>query len=350
MLKSRVLLGMSGGTDSAVSAMLLKEQGYELVGITFLFTDYSENNRNIIQDASELADDLKIEYHIIDLREEFEDKIIKKFNQDYLLGKTPFPCAFCNPDLKFKNLIIYSEKFDCQYIATGHYAKIVEYNEVKFIAQGANKNKDQSFFLWSLKNEIINKLIFPLGNWNKEKVRDFAKQHGYIKISHKKDSLGICFIDGGDYRNWLKDRGISSEQGNFIDKDGKVLGKHKGIVNYTIGQRHGLGINTNKRLFVAEIKSKENIIVLDEYDSLFKTRIYVKDINLIDFQSFSQNKAYILKIRYRLQENPCYVKIIDNNRAILELLKPVAMVANGQAAVLYEENRLIGGGFIEKSE
>lgn len=350
MVKQRVLLGMSGGTDSSVSAIMLQEKGFEVIGVTFIFSALEKQNNQHINDAEKLANQLNIAHKVVDLRERFRNEIVQRFIKEYNQGKTPFPCAFCNPGLKFHYLNILSKKYNCEFIATGHYANISEYNNKKFISKGVDKEKDQSFFLWGLKNEIINKLAFPLGNLEKNEVRKFAAEKGFPTISRKKDSLGICFIEGSDYRKFLMNNGLNPEPGYFTDEEGNVLGKHQGIPFYTIGQRRGLGLNLNKPLFVSEIKPLNNEIILSEYDSLYKNIIYLNNIHLADIENFNKTKTYHIKIRYRLQDNTGIIKLIDANRAKIELNESVAMVANGQTAVIYDEERVMGGGFIESSE
>jgi len=348
--KKRILLGMSGGIDSAVSAIMLKEQGLEVVGVTFIFSDIEIQNQRNISDSKEVAKKLEIEHQIVDLRPQFNELVIQKFIKDYTLGKTPFPCAFCNPELKFKYLHRLATEFRCQFIATGHYATIQEKFGKRFVAKGFDKEKDQSFFLWGLNQNILNQLMFPLGKYQKSDVRSYAEKQGFHHISNKKDSFGICFINNGDYRSFLINNGLESQEGNFIDKAGNILGKHKGITNYTIGQRRGLGLNLNKPLFVAEIRPDKNEILLTDYQDLYKMNIYIHNAQFIDNESIDENRTYIVKIRYRLQETRCELKLIEGNRAKVSLYEPVAMVAKGQTAVIYDEERVIGGGFIEDSD
>jgi len=347
----RILLGMSGGTDSSVSALLMQKSGLEVIGATFVFSELEKQNQKNIKDAKQLAEALNIKHHVIDLHAEFKEKIIKRFIQEYSEGKTPFPCAFCNPELKFKNLKQLAAQYKCDFIATGHYAIVAEDGGKKYISKGTDPEKDQSFFLWGLNEEIINSLILPLGKLYKTQVRKMASEHGLSDyLAEKKDSTGICFIEGNNYRKYLNDKGITAVEGNFVNRTGAVLGKHNGIINYTIGQRRGLGINLNKPVFVSEIRAAKNEIVLDEFNALFKTKIWIKNIHFVHFESIKHNVKYIVKIRYRLQETQCKINILDGNHAEIHLMEPVAMVANGQTAVIYKDNRVIGGGFIERSE
>lgn len=349
-MKKKVLLGMSGGIDSSVSAMLLLEQGYDVVGVTFLFTGKKEENQKISKEAQDLAEKLSIKHLIVDLQNEFRSIVIKYFKEEYLAGRTPFPCAFCNPRVKFHYLEKIQEQENCDFIATGHYAQIKEFRGEKYIYQGIDPDKDQSFFLWGLNRKLIDKLIFPLGGYEKKRIRKMAIERGFISLSKKKDSLGICFIEGNDYRNFLKKEGIKTESGNFVDQNGEVLGRHTGIANYTVGQRRGLGLNLNFPVFVAEIRLDTNEIVLAEYNDLYKQKIIIKDYYIIDNQINNDSDNLIVKVRYRLQETPCELNILSKTRAEVRLLKPEAMIAPGQTAVFYKSERLVGGGFIELAE
>lgn len=348
-MNKRVLLGMSGGIDSSVAAMLLQEQGFEVIGITFLFTDEEEQNRKISFEAKNLADQLGIKHITANLTDDFKNSVIKYFITEYKIGRTPFPCAYCNPKVKFHYLQKYAEMENCPFISTGHYAQIKSYNQKKYIFQGIDPDKDQSFFLWGLQKELIERLVFPLGTYFKNEIRELAFKMGYEKLSVKKDSLGICFIEGNNYRDFLAKEGLFSESGNFVDKFGNVLGKHIGITNYTIGQRRGLGLNLNYPVFVSEIRLDDNEIVLSKYDDLYRKKIFLNDIQFIDIEEIKPHLEYIVKVRYRLQFTPCKINILDGLRAEVELLEPEAMITNGQAAVFYDNDRLIGGGFIEQS-
>lgn len=348
-MKKKILLGMSGGVDSSVVAMMLQKKGYEVIGITFLFSEL-ELNKIVIKGAQNLAESLKIKHTVVDLRNEFKELIIRYFINQYADGKTPFPCAKCNPEIKFKNLLKAADDLKCEYIATGHYARIMNHNSRNYIYKGIDPEKDQSFFLWGLESDIINRLILPLGSLRKAETREYANQLGYKELSQIKDSLGVCFIEGNDYRAYLNSKGITSKPGNFVNKRGGIIGQHSGITNYTIGQRRGLGLNTNKPLFVNKIDVEKNEILLTEYNDLYKNRLLINGLKFIDKEEITPQKFFTLKIRYRLQETPCRIELIDNNKAAIHLEEPLAMVAEGQTAVIYDSDRVVGGGFIESSE
>jgi tRNA-uridine 2-sulfurtransferase len=275
---------------------------------------------------------------------------VQYFIDEYLKGRTPFPCAYCNPEMKFKYLVEYADKENCEYIATGHYVKTGLHEGKKYLFQGDDPDKDQTFFLWGLQRNIVDRLLFPLGEFQKSEIRSLANENGFVKLSKKKDSLGVCFIEGNNYRNFLKKRGIKSKPGNFIDHNNRILGQHSGITNYTIGQRRGLGINLNFPVFVSEIRLDDNEIVLAKYEDLYRNKIIIKDYYFIDKEVFNNVKTWIVKVRYRLQETPCRLHILDESRAEVELLESEAMISPGQTAVFYDDNRLVGGGFIESAE
>jgi tRNA-uridine 2-sulfurtransferase len=349
-MKKKVLLGMSGGIDSSVSAMLLQDRGFQVMGISFIFSDNEDVNDHNTQSAKMLARILGIRHLTIDLRKEFNDLVVNYFINSYQSGITPFPCAVCNPRLKFFNLEKYADKYSCDFISTGHYVKITEYQGIKYISSAKDPEKDQSFFLWGLRKKLLERLIFPLGEMHKQAVRECAATRGFPSLSEKAESLGVCFVKGNNYRKLLINNNIEASPGNFTDIEGNVLGKHKGIFHYTIGQRRGLGINVNKPLFVSEIRADTNEVVLAGYGEMYRSRIFLQETRFVESKSIDRDRIYTVKIRYRLQENRCNVIFLSGQKAIIELQEPVAMVANGQTAVVYDKNRVVGGGFIEGSE
>jgi tRNA-specific 2-thiouridylase len=350
-MKQKVLLGMSGGIDSSVAAIILQERGFEVIGISFIFSENTDAKLHHSLDSAKLmAKKLGMKHLTVDLKEEFKTQVISYFTNEYKSGRTPFPCAVCNPRLKFFNLEKYAKELSCDFISTGHYANIALYKGIKYISGGTDAEKDQSFFLWGLKPKTIQKLIFPLGEYSKSEVRKIATDNGFETLNKKNESLGICFIKGKNYRKFLKDKGLITKMGNFTDTKGNVLGKHNGIFNYTVGQRRGLGIHFNKPLFVSEINAETNEVVLSDFAEMYRTRILVKNSYFVSKHEPVIGKIYTVKIRYRLQENFCKIIPLDENRVIVELSEPVSMVAKGQTAVFYDGDRVSGGGFIEDSE
>lgn len=351
MMKQRVLLGMSGGIDSSVAAIILLERGFEVIGISFIFSEDSDAKlQHSLDSAKVMAKKLGIKHLTIDLKEEFKNQVISYFTNEYVSGRTPFPCAICNPQLKFSNLEKFAKTLSCANISTGHYVNTISYKNVRYISSGKDAEKDQSFFLWGLKQDTIQKLIFPLGKYSKSEVRKMATDNGFEFLNQKNESLGVCFIKGKNYRKFLKDNGMRSKPGNFTDSKGNVLGKHNGIFNYTVGQRRGLGIHFNKPLFVSEIKAETNEVVLSDFTEMYRTRILLKNSNFVSKNEPENEKLYTVKIRYRLQENFCKIIPLGENKVVIELSEPVSMVAKGQTAVFYDGDRVVGGGFIEGSE
>lgn len=346
---------MSGGTDSSVSAMILQERGFEVIGLHISFFDSTwadpqiiEQQETAVSNVEELCKTLSIRYIEINAAKEFYSTVIQYFTQTYADGKTPFPCAVCNPQLKWKILFDQACKQGCDYIATGHYVAIQEYNGILYISQGKDPDKDQSFFLWGLSQEILRKTIFPLADMHKSEVRKYAESKGFISVSKRKDSLGVCFLDNSDYRPFISKEfqkmGIQIKSGNFCDTNGNILGTHKGYPFYTVGQRKNLGIHLNKRLFVKEISATENTVTLSDYAPLYKTEF---TINSWYFHSEKDiSKQLIVKIRYRKQSNYCRLDINTDTTITVKLLTPLESIAPGQTAVFYDDSRVVGGGFI----
>ncbi len=348
--EKRVLLGMSGGTDSSVAAILLQQQGYEVVGVTFRFWDEQQDiEPGYIQEARELASHLNIEHHVYDAREKFQTEVIDYFIAEYLAGHTPFPCVKCNNSLKWKLLLILSEEYQCSKISTGHYALITEQNSFFYITEAADKEKDQTFFLWGLSQYILQKTVFPLGNFIKSEIRKIAAEKGFQRMAEKKDSMGICFCPG-DYRDFLKKQESVKgkiKKGNFTDETGNFLGRHEGYFFYTIGQRHGLGIHLNKPVFVKEIIPDSNKVILAPIEEINQQEIILENYNLINQADFSDKFDIFTKINYRKQPTLSRITILDNLHLKVELQSPVMAVAPGQSAVFYRDGKVLGGGVIK---
>jgi tRNA-uridine 2-sulfurtransferase len=346
-MKKRILLGMSGGTDSSVAAILLLEQGYEVVGITFRFWEEGENTH--LQDAVRLAEKLGIEHITYDALDIFRANVVQYFVAEYLAGRTPFPCVKCNNELKWKLILEEAGRLGCEKVAMGHYVNIIQENNHYFVAEGKDPDKDQSFFLWGLTQAQLSRIVFPLGQFHKTEVRAMAAERGYKRVSEKKDSLGACFCSG-DYRPFLKRQLADPEKyiypGNFIDESGKVLGNHEGFPLYTVGQRRGL-IHLNRKVFVKEIRPQTNEVVLAPLPSMYKTEFLVRDVNVVDKSLFTDEFDVFCRIRYRKQNTLSRVVFLENGRAKVELAEPLESIAPGQTAVFYRDGKILGGGFIE---
>jgi len=352
---------MSGGTDSSVAALLLKDQGFDISGMTFRSYDAISKacmeketgccSVDSIFEAKRLATDLGFSHSILDIREYFDKIIIENFVSEYLAGLTPNPCVLCNKTIKWGKMLDEADKLGCDYIATGHYAQVIHENGRYFLRKGADEAKDQTYFLWTLSQENLSRTIFPLGKLTKPEVREIARQHNYEKIANKKESQEICFIPDDDYRNFIRERipGIDKKigEGNFIDKNGKIIGKHKGYPFYTIGQRKGLEIAMGYPVYVLDINAATNTITLGERDDLLQTEVWLKDINMMKYESISGELEAVCKIRYNNQGEKCRISQ-HGDRLRIVFDNPVSAVTPGQSAVIYEENDILAGGIITK--
>jgi len=347
-MSKRVLIAMSGGIDSSVAAMLLLEQGYELVGCTFrTFDSIKEScfakekgccSVESIMEAKYLAEKLGFEHHILDFRDTFRKHVIANFVEEYRHGRTPNPCVLCNSHIKWGELIKAADEFGCEYIATGHYARIAELNGRFCLCRAADSRKDQTYFLWMLTEENLRRTIFPLGDLTKQQVREIAAEHGFVKLSQKTESQEICFVPDNDYRSFLASEGVKTEPGDYVDAAGKILGKHAGYTNYTIGQRKGLGIALGAPAFVTNINAERNIVTLGAHDDLLTNAVRIKD----GFFCGNPSQPVMAQIRYRSQPSEAQYK-----DGILTFTEPVWAVTPGQSAVMYQNDLLVGGGIIQ---
>lgn len=344
---NKVLLGMSGGTDSSVAALLLQDAGYEVTGITFRFYE-KDNDTTYLDDARELCEKLHIPHIIYDVRQLFQEQIISYFIKEYMEGHTPVPCTLCNNYLKWPLLAQVADEWGIYHFATGHYVQKQNIGGYWYITAGADKDKDQSFFLWGLPQPILERMLLPMGTLTKTRVRKLATERGFLKAATKRDSLGVCFCPM-DYRSFLKAQ-VPPEHirpGNFYNEQGECMGKHEGYPFYTIGQRRGLGVYVNKALFVKEILPQENKVVLtDNLKALEKLEMFLKDWNIVCAEELLDREDVIVKIRYRKQANRCTVTVTPEGLLHVKLHEPLASVAIGQAAAFYRDNRVLGGGII----
>lgn len=344
----KVLLGMSGGTDSSVAALLLQDAGYEVTGITFRFYE-KDGNTEYLDDARELCQTLGIPHLVYDARDIFQEKIIRYFIQEYMAGRTPVPCTLCNNYLKWPLLAQVADERGIYHLATGHYVNKRNINGYWHITCGKDTDKDQSFFLWGLPQSILKRMCLPMGELTKTRVREIAAARGFLKAARKRDSLGVCFCPM-DYRSFLKTHVPegSISPGHFYDEQGHYLGKHEGYPFYTIGQRRGLGIHLNKALFVKEIIPPENkVIISDNLLALEKNEMFLTHWNLVNAETVLGHDDVIVKIRYRKQANRCTVSQLDDGRLHIQLHEPLASIASGQAAAFYRGDMVLGGGIIE---
>ena len=340
---------MSGGIDSSVAAILLLQQGYEVIGVTFRFLT-PEQTYTAEQKAVSLAKKLGIKHFIYDAQHTFTENIIDYFATEYIKGRSPFPCTRCNQKMKWPLLFDLAKQHQCQYVATGHYANIDCTTDYPHITQATDPDKDQSFFLWPLLNMPMERILLTLGHLTKQQVIQIAKENGFQTHTQQKESTGICFCKG-DYRDflktWTESKNISITSGKFTDENGKFMAQHKGYPYFTIGQRRGFGTQFNQALYVKEIHPEQNEVVLAPHTSLFKTSFYIDNL-IFPHTHMAEHPKLWVKIRYRKQATPCQLKRLSNNTAEVLLKEPLDAIAPGQTAVFHIENKVIGGGFIVK--
>ncbi len=359
--KGRVLVAMSGGIDSSVAAIMLHEQGYEVVGITMKTWDYNSAGAgkketgccslDSINDARSIAVRYGFPHYILDIRGEFGEHVINNFVDEYLAGRTPNPCVMCNTHIKWEALLKRADMLNCEYIATGHYAKVRMENDRAVISRGLDPTKDQSYVLWGVTQECLRRTMFPVGGFEKSAIKQMARDMDLHELANKSESYEICFIPDNDYRAFLRNRveGLDErlDGGAFTNTAGKVLGKHKGYPFYTIGQRKGLDIAFGEPMFVTEIVPETNTVVLGTIEELQKQVMEVRDINLVKYASLDGPMEALTKIRYK---DPGTMSTLTQVGTRMEVTfhKPVNGIAPGQSAVFYEGEDVIGGGFIER--
>ncbi len=350
--KKRALIAMSGGVDSSVAAFLMKDAGYDCIGVTMkLFdeTDKGMRGQNVCtadaaEDAGAVAERLGIPYHVFSFKEAFKEKVMDHFVEQYRQGMTPNPCVECNRYLKFDQLFLKGKEFGCDVIATGHYARIMEDADGFHLLKGKNTAKDQSYVLHSLTREQLAHTRFPLGNFTKEAIRTIAREQGF-ENSEKKESQDICFIPDGDYLRFIEERtGQKSVPGCFVDREGRVLGTHKGYYAYTVGQRRGLGIASTEPYYVIGIRPRENEVVLGRKEDLYSKELVAAPFHWIE--TVKPGEVVGARIRYHQPEKDAVVAAEENGRVHLNFLEPQRAVTKGQAVVLYRGDTVMGGGTI----
>ena len=348
-MNKKVLLGMSGGVDSSVSAIILQKQGYEVIGCTMILLENKESVKQTIQDAKKVCDKLNIEHYVFDFSKEFKELIIGDFINEYINARTPNPCVICNKYFKFGLLYDKAKELGCKYIATGHYAKI-EYSEKyhqNILTKSSEIKKDQTYFLYKIQKEQLDQIIFPLQDFkSKDDIRKIAEEND-LEVAKKKDSQEICFIQDNDYQKFLKEN-IKEKipKGKVVLEDGKVLGNHNGLINYTIGQRKGLGIAYKEPIYVLGLDKEKNEIVVGSEKSLYSTKLELQDVNWLIPNVFENELECFVKIRYRAKEAKAKVVKV-NEKYIVEFEEPQRAITKGQSAVFYDElGNLLGGGII----
>ena len=352
MENKKVLLGMSGGVDSSVSALLLKQEGYVPIGLTLeLFAGSSCCNIDTYIDAKNVCNSIGIPHITLDCKKQFKQYVIDDFINCYSNCKTPNPCIECNKYMKFGYMWDKAKALGCNYIATGHYAK-TEYSKKyeRWVLKKSNAGrKDQSYVLWNIPKELIEHVLFPLANFeDKEQIREIARENN-LKVANKPDSEDICFVPDGNYKKFLENNSdIRPKKGNIVTTKGEILGKHNGLYNYTIGQRKGIGISYKEPLFVVGFNKEKNEVIVGVKDEIYQKEMYVTDINLLLFDELKEKMKVNVKTRYSSKEESATIEMIDNNTIKVEFENPVARITPGQSAVFYLDDIVVGGGKILK--
>lgn len=361
----RILVAMSGGIDSSLAAVMLHEQGHEVIGMTMKTWDYASSggskketgccSLDSINDARNIAVNLGFPHYILDIRAEFGDSVIDHFTGEYLEGRTPNPCVLCNTHIKWDALLRRADKLDCESIATGHYAHIREENGRHIISKGVDTLKDQSYVLWGVSQESLSRTKLPLGHLRKSEIRAMATERGFMELVTKSESYEICFVPDNDYRGFLKRRipGLEAEVagGNFVmEGTGKIMGKHEGYPFYTIGQRKGLGMAFGQPMFVTEIRKDTNEVVLGVDKDLYRDGMMVSKLNLQKYARLDAPMETVTKVRYKDAGTPAtIIQSATDDRMEVRFHEGVSAIAPGQAAVFYEGDDVVGGGWIMKS-
>ena len=355
---------MSGGVDSSVTAVLLKEQGYEVIGITMKTWDYSSSGGNSnketgcctlesMNDARMIASKYGFKHFIVDIRDEFGDWVIDRFVDEYMNGRTPNPCVLCNTHIKWTAMLRRAKNLGCDYIATGHYAQVREENGRYIISRGVDRDKDQSYALWGVSQENLKHTIFPLGGYQKPEIRELASEFGLYNVANKKDSYEICFVPDNDYRRFLRDRVDGLEEqvdgGYFVDKEGNVIGRHKGYPFYTIGQRRGLHLAMGKPVYVTHIDPETKTITVGDAEDLNHTWCNARNINMVKYDRVPEEDMQVEgAIRYNDDGKPGFLTQTGDDEISIRFPGGRSAITPGQALVCYEGDDVIAGGWIHK--
>lgn len=356
-MKKTVIVGMSGGVDSSVAALLLKKD-YNVIGISLQVFDYSEFNDcelkgvccspEDIYDARSVASKLSIPFYVLNYKEKFKKAIIENFIWEYINGRTPNPCVLCNELIKFGEMLNFALSIGADYVATGHYAKIESSGSQKLLKIAKDRNKDQSYFLYRLRQRQLDRILFPLGNLTKEEVRKIAKEN-QLQIYRKRESHEICFVPDRDYAKFIAKNINQDLSGKIIKSDGKILGRHNGYYKFTIGQRRGLNITSDRPLYVKKIDAYKKEVIVGYEDELYSSKFTIKDYNFIyNIQEPDKVNGLMVKIRYLSKPYECKIQILNNDTILVNTLNPIRAITPGQSAVFYLDDIVVGGGTISE--
>jgi tRNA-specific 2-thiouridylase len=355
--KKTVCVGMSGGVDSSVAALLLKRQGYNVIGVTMqIWQDEDREDvsakggccgMSAVDDARRVANQIGIPYYVMNFKKEFKENVIDYFVEEYRCGRTPNPCIACNRYVKWESLLERCRGIGGDFIATGHYARIVRLPNGRYtLREASGIEKDQTYALYNLTQEQLSRTLMPVGDYSKDEIRKIAEDEG-LYVAHKPDSQDICFVPDGDYAGYLENEaGLTSHPGDFVDIHGNVLGKHKGIIHYTIGQRKGLGLAMGHPVFVVDIIPEKNQVVIGENEDVFTNRLLCNRINLMSVEKITDDMRVLAKVRYNHRGSACTIKSVGEDMVEATFDQPVRAVTPGQAVVFYQDGYVVGGGTI----
>lgn len=352
--RKKVMLGMSGGVDSSVSAYLLKKEGYDVIGVTLRLWEETTHDDgccslSAVEDARRVANKLEIPFYVLNMKEDFKEYVVNYFIKEYESGRTPNPCIACNRYIKFGALLDKAKSMDVDFVATGHYAIIEKEKDRYILKKSVDESKDQSYVLYNLTQQQLSKTVFPLGKYKKTEIRNIAKELGF-NVANKPDSQEICFVEDNNHFNFVNKHSKNNpKKGEFLDTIGTVLGYHEGITKYTIGQRRGLGIVTGKPMFIIDIDEESNQVILGSNDDLFRDELIATDLNWISIEKLDKQLKVKAKIRYKAKEEDATISPLKDGNVIVKFDKPQRAITKGQSVVFYIENTVVGGGIIQSS-